>query len=58
MIVAVAGKCMTGLALGLRKKFAPYAVQVSKIYNIRTPPCAFKDASGQACEVKPHGEPK
>nr|XP_054761945.1 cytoskeleton-associated protein 5-like isoform X1 [Lytechinus pictus] len=26
MIVAIAGKCMAGIALGIRKKFAPYAV--------------------------------
>lgn len=25
MVVALAGKCVTGLANGLRKKFSPYA---------------------------------
>lgn len=26
MVVAVAGKCLTGLANGLKKKFSPYAL--------------------------------
>ena len=26
MVIAVAGKCMTGLANGLKKKFSPYAL--------------------------------
>ena len=29
MLVALGGKCLAGLANGLRKKFAPYAVSVS-----------------------------
>lgn len=30
ILVAIAGKCLTGLAIGLRKKFTPYALNVSK----------------------------
>ena len=26
MVIAVAGKCLTGLANGLKKKFSPYAI--------------------------------
>ena len=26
MVIAVAGKCLTGLANGLKKKFSPYAL--------------------------------
>ena len=29
MIVAIAGKCMAGIANGIRKKFSPYAAAVS-----------------------------
>ena len=30
MLVALAGRCLTGLANGLRKKFSPYAVQCTE----------------------------
>lgn len=29
MLVALGGKCLAGIANGLRKKFSPYAVSVS-----------------------------
>jgi cytoskeleton-associated protein 5 len=28
IVVALAGKCVTGLAIGLRTKFAPYATSI------------------------------
>lgn len=31
MLVALGGKCLAGIAKGLRKKFTPYAVSVSRL---------------------------
>lgn len=31
ILVGIASRCLTGLAIGLRKKFSPYALNVSVI---------------------------
>lgn len=35
MLVALAGKCICGLANGLRKKFSPYAVQCNEAILVK-----------------------
>lgn len=35
MLVALAGKCLCGLAKGLRKKFFPYAVQCNEAVLVK-----------------------
>lgn len=49
MLVALGGKCLAGIANGLRKKFTPYAVSVSNFQHGL--PLFYMDHVWSACVI-------